>query len=118
MAAFLPQWLKIALGTMVIAGFILTRAARRFPEVEWLNVFRFADNLDPARRARMKRSSEIHAGVEIILLGIVVPPAYFVLTLMTWSDLSRGITIAVGAFSAGCIVLGFWVISRALKNRG
>jgi hypothetical protein len=117
MAAFLPEWLKIALGTLVIVGFVLTRAARRFPEVEWLNVFRFADNLDPARRARMRRSSEIHAGAEIILLGIVVPPAYFVLTLMTWSDLSRGITIAVGAFSATCIALGVWVLWRTLKNR-
>jgi hypothetical protein len=116
MTAFLPEWVKMAMGTVVIAGFVLARAARRFPEVEWLRVFRYTDNLDPVQRARMKRSSDIHAGAEIILLGIVVPFAYFALTLMTWSDFSAGITGVVGVFSIGCIVLGVWCIRRTLKS--
>ena len=51
MHAFLPEWLQIALGTLVIVGFGLVRAARRYPDVEWLRVFRFTDHLTPCARS-------------------------------------------------------------------
>lgn len=116
MDAFLPEWLKIVVGTLVIVGFVLTRAARRYPDVEWLRAFRFTDHLTPAQRERRRRSANVRAAAELILLGFVIPIGYFALTLMTWSDFSPGITMAVAACSVTCVAVGAWIAWRGSKR--
>jgi hypothetical protein len=112
MDVLLPQWLKATIGIGVIAALLLVEAARRFPNVVWLRMFRVPDRLDPAQRAEMKRLADRRTGVEMILAGILVPSAYFVLTLMTWGDFSLRVSFAIGFFSFACIVFGGWNISR------
>lgn len=116
MNAFLPEWLQIVSGTVVIVGFGLTRAARRYPDVEWLRAFRFTDHLTPDQRERKRRSANMHAGVEFILLGFLIPMVYFALKLMTWSDSSPGITLAVAACSIACVGIGGWIAWQGRKG--
>jgi hypothetical protein len=116
MSAFLPEWLKNVVMAAVLLMFALVWAARRFPQLEWLRTFKLPE-LPAAQRARQKRSSDIHAGVEFILLGVAMVPGYFVLSLMTWSDPSTPMLIAVSALSVFFIALGIWVIRRALRGR-
>lgn len=114
----LPEWAKIVLGTLVIGGFLLSRAAVRYPHVRWLRAFDLQSRIDPARRARLARAGNLHAGAEMILLGLVLPLGYGALTLMTWSDFSPGISAAVFAASLVLILTGIVVIVRNLKDRG
>ena len=111
-----PEWLKIVLGTLVIVGFVLTRVARRYPDVEWLRAFRFGDHLTPEQRERNRRSANMRAAAEFILLGFVIPIGYVALTLMTWSDFSPGMTTAVAACSLACVALGSWAAWRNRKG--
>jgi hypothetical protein len=113
----LPQWLKATIGIGVIAALLLVEAARRFPNVRWLRLFRVRDHLDADQRAEMKRLADRRTGVEMILAGILVPSAYFILTLMTWSDFSPGISLAIGFCSLACIAFGVWIISRTRPSR-
>ena len=116
MHAFLPEWLQIVLGILVIVGFGLAHAARRHPDVEWLRVFRFTDHLTPALRERRRRSANMHTAAEFILLGFLIPMAYFALTLMTWSDFSFGITMAVAACSLASVGIGGWIAWHGRKR--
>lgn len=114
----LPEWAKIALGVLVIAGFLLSRAAVRYPHVQWLRAFDVRGPVDPARQARLARAGKVKAGVEMILLGVVLPIGYAALTLMTWSDFKTGLTVAVFGTSAVLITAGTVVLIRAVGNRG
>jgi hypothetical protein len=115
MSALLPDWLRNVVMSAILILFVLAWAARRYPQFEWLRAFKLPE-LNPAQRARRKRASDIHAGIEVILLGVLMVPGYFVVTLMTWGDPSRGMLIAVGALSVACITLGVWAIARAVRS--
>lgn len=112
----LPEWAKIVLGTLVIGGFLLSRAAVRYPHVAWLRAFDFQAHIDPASRARLQRAGNIRAGAEMVLLGLALPLGYGALTLMMWGDLSPGIMAAVFAVSLVLILAGAGVIIRTLKD--
>ena len=114
----MPEWAKIALGTLVIVGFLLSRAAVRYPHVRWLRAFDLQSRIDPARRARLQRAGNLHAGGEMVLLGLILPLGYGAITMMTWGDFSPGITVAVFAASLVLILGGITVIIRTLKDRG
>jgi hypothetical protein len=116
MSAFLPAWSKNVMMSAILIMFALAWAARRYPQFEWLRAFKLPE-LDAAQRAQRKRSSDIHAGIEFILFGLLMVPGYFVVTLMTWGDPSTAMLIAVGAISVACVALGVWVIARAVRSR-
>jgi hypothetical protein len=115
MSAFLPDWLKNVMMSAILIMFALVWAARRYRKFEWLGVFKLPE-LNTAQRAQRKRVSDIHAGIEFILLGVLMVPGYFVVTLMTWGDPSTGMLIAVGAVSVACIALGIRAIARAVRG--
>jgi hypothetical protein len=108
--------LKAVLGGVVVVVFGLSALSRRFPQVEWLQHFRYdPPKLSEAQRARMQRRANVHAGVELILLGLVLPMGYVVLTVMMFNDITRtGMAIALAA-SVLCIGLGITAIVR--RNR-
>src|SRR6185503_12946190 len=101
MRALLPEWMKNVVMSAILILFALVWAARRYPQFEWLRAFKLPE-LNSTQRAQRKRASDIHAGIELILLGLVLVPGYFIVTLMTWGDPSRGMLIAVGALSVAC----------------
>jgi nitrate reductase gamma subunit len=103
----------------VLAGvFGLSAMSRRYPHVGWLRPFRFTwPQLPQAQRERMRRRANIHAGIELILLGFAVPIVYVGSSIMMFSDPSaRGLTISI-AIAALLIALGITGVWRNARRR-
>jgi hypothetical protein len=107
---------QLVLVGIVAMLFVLSALSRRFPQVPWLRLFRYGrPELSDEQRARIRRRSNVHAGIELILLGIVVPFGYFALTLMMFNEPTVvGTTVSL-ASSVLLIGLGFVAI---WTNRG
>lgn len=77
-----------------------------------LGEFRAAmPQLPKERKARLRRSSNVAAGVQLILLGIALPLGYHILSMMMFfSGVSRTESIFVFAASGVCIALGIAAI--------
>ena len=103
---FLPEGVTIALGVAVLVVLGLGYASRRHPHVKWMRAFDLQRNLTEAQRARIRRSVNVTAGVELILLGVVIPLGYFALTLMFFSSPEPIDLVVVGVLSGLCVVLG------------
>lgn len=97
--------------------FGLSALSRQFPHIAWLQLFRFnAPRLSEEQRAKMRQRANIHAGIELILLGMVVPIGYFATTIMMFNDPTpTGIAIALGS-ALLLIGLGITAIWRNRKG--
>ena len=83
----------------------------RFRNVTWLQHFRFEHpRLTEEHPGRMRRRTQVLAGVKFILLGLVLPPGYLLLTAMSFSDISKTALAVVLAGSVLCIGLGITAI--------
>ncbi|MGQ0641563.1 MAG: hypothetical protein ACT4P6_12485 [Gemmatimonadaceae bacterium] len=103
------------LGAIALVIFGLSLLARRLPNVEWLQHFRFDKHLTEEQKARMRRRANVHAGVELILLGVILPLGYVALTVMFFNSFTpMGIALTL-AGSGLCIALGVTAIAR--RNR-
>jgi hypothetical protein len=110
---FLPNSVKAILLGLLAVGFALSRLARAFPGVGWLQVFRFPIvKLSEEQKARRRRSANRLAGLEIILAGIILPLFYLASTIMMFNEPKRTPLIIVTACSVVCIVLGIWIFVR------
>ena len=138
---FLPEPLKITMGVMLIVFYALTYMARRrtkklererriqemmlppsartqpkeAPDIGWLGAFRLPE-VPPERAARFRRSSGMLAGAKLIMLGVVMPIGYAVLTMMMFSEFEPAMTWLIGVFSFVCIALGIVGIVRNSKG--
>lgn len=105
---------QLILGGLLIAGYGLSILARRFPDVAWLQPFRFRlPQPSAAQQSRMRRRANAYAGIELILLGICLPLGYAALTVMFFNSFTTMGVIAVLAGSALCIALGITAIRRS-----
>jgi hypothetical protein len=107
---------------MVLAGILallfgLSALSRRFPDVGWLQLFRIErPQLSDEQRARMRQRSTILAGLEMILLGIVIPAVYFIGTIMMFNEpTATGMVISLAA-SLLLIGLGIAAIVRSRRR--
>ena len=98
---------------LLAAFYLLSRAAARRPDIEWLRAFRWPA-LSPEIQARNRRRAERMAGIEFILLGVALPIGYMMLTAMTFSSLDPWWTFGVAVASVACLALG---ITAIVKNR-
>jgi hypothetical protein len=106
----------IAVGILA-AVYGLSALSRRFPDVGWLQHFRYErPQLSEEHRARMRRRANVYAGVELIMIGIGLPMAYVVLTVMMFNDITAKEMAIVLTGSALCIGLGVTAIVR--RHRG
>src|SRR5213593_2241491 len=65
---------QLVLVAILAVVFGLSALSRRFPHVAWLQVFRYdRPQLSQEHQARMRQRSNIYAGVELILMGIILP---------------------------------------------
>jgi hypothetical protein len=111
------QKVQVILVGLLIAGYGLSMLARRYPDVAWLRAFRFRfPQPSEAQRAVMRRRANVHAGVEMILLGVCLPLGYAALTVMLFNSFSTLGVIAVLAASALCIGLGVVAIRRSRRD--
>ena len=101
------QIVQLVILGVLAAVFGLSALSRRFPHVGWLQPFRFNwPQLSDAQREKMRRRANVHAGIELILLGFAVPIVYVGSSIMMFNDPSaRGLTISV-ALAAVLIALG------------
>jgi predicted transporter len=104
---------------VVIVVLVLVGAAtvsRRLRNVAWLQRFRFEwPQMSKERQARARRPANVLAGVEFILLGLVIPPGYLVSEVMLMSDTSKTEFAFVLAGSLLCIGLGIAAIARSRR---
>jgi hypothetical protein len=107
---------------LVLVGLIglvfgLSALSRRFPDVAWLQAFRYEPpRLSQEQRARMRRRSNIHAGIELILMGIVLPMLYIAGTVMFFNTFTTPASTLVIVGSLLCIGLGLTAIWRNRRS--
>jgi uncharacterized membrane protein len=113
MEAFLPDPVKIALLGLLAVAILLGWAARTFPEMEWLQVFRLPTvQLSEEEKARRRRTANRLAAFEMMLAGLVLPLLYVFSTVMMFNELKTVPTIIVTVASVVCIGVGIAVSVR------
>jgi hypothetical protein len=111
------QIVQLVILGLLAAVFGLSALSRHYPHVGWLQSFRFNwPQLSQEQRERMRRRANVHAGIELILLGFAVPIVYVGSSIMTFSDPSvLGLTISL-AIAALLIVLGITGVWRNARR--
>lgn len=93
--------------------FGLSALTKRHPGSTWLQPFRqLLPQPSPAERTRLRRRANVHGGIELILLGLVLPLGYGALTMMMFNDFDPTTTALVLGGSLLCIGLGVTAIVR------
>jgi len=117
MESFLPDGIKALLLGVLAIGFVLSRLARAFPDVGWLQFFRLPiRQMSEEQKARRRRSANRLAGLEIVLAGVILPLLYFGSTMLLFSEPKRIPLMIVTICSLLCIVLGIWIFVRNLRQ--
>jgi hypothetical protein len=104
---------ETVLAVIALIFVALTQLARRYPGIDWLRHFRLPE-LPAALRERNRKRAERIAGAEFILMGLVLPLGYVVLTVMTFSSIDSLWLTGVITASLLCIGAGIYAI---VKNR-
>jgi hypothetical protein len=109
--------IQMVAGGVLAAVWGLSALSRRFPDVAWLQRFRYQrPQLSEEHRARMRQRANVYAGVEFILLGLALPMLYVAVTLMSFSEITRMAMAIVLAASVVCIALGITAIVRSRRG--
>jgi hypothetical protein len=104
---------QIVVGSIVAVVYGLSTLSRRFPHVAWLQHFRIPrPHLTEEQQARMTRRTTVYAGAQLILLGMILPLGYLVLTVMTFGTVRAGAMTLILSGAALCVVLGITAIVR------
>jgi hypothetical protein len=110
---FLSTTAKAILLGLIAVVFGLSRLARAYPGIGWLQVFRLPERqMSEEERARRKRAENRRAGLEIILTGFVLPLVYFGLGVVFFTEPSALEIVVVGLLSVLFIGGGVWVLAR------
>src|SRR5919109_5160430 len=113
MDALFPDRLKAILLGLIAIVFVLSRVARRFPDVAVLQVFRLpVIQMSDAERERRRRSGNRMAGLEIVIAGLAFPFLYFASTIMFFNEPTAIATVVVSICSVLCIAVGIWIFVR------
>ena len=113
----MSETFQVVVGGIVAVVYGLSALSRRFPHVAWLQHFRIPHpQLTAEQRARMTRRATFNAGAQLILLGLVLPIGYVVLTVMMFNTITRGAMALVLAGSVLCIVLGIAAIVQGIRR--
>jgi hypothetical protein len=98
--------------------FSLSWLARRLPHVAWLQPFRITlPEISEAEREKRRRRANVYAGVELIIMAVIIPFGYFVLELMFLSETTAIEIALVGASSILLFALGVMAI-RSSRRQG
>lgn len=112
------QIVQLVILGVLAAVFGLSALSRRYPHVAWLQPFRFHwPQLPAEQRESMRRRANVHAGIELILLGFAVPIVYVGSSIMMFNDPTAwGLTISI-AIAALLIALGSTGVWRNTRRR-
>ena len=115
MSFFVDDDAKVVFGVLVLIWIALQYAARRRPDVEWLQALKLPE-LSPRQKRIAERRAHIYGGLHFILLGLVIPMGYIALTVMTFNDFERTPTVLVLLTSAVSIGIGIIAIARNARG--
>ena len=112
---FLTPTVKAILLGLIAVAFVLSRLARAYPDVGWLQRFRLpVRQMSEEERARRRKSGNRMAAVQMVLGGLILPFLYLASTVFMFETPSTVAMIVVGALSAACVAGGVWVFIRSL----
>src|SRR5687767_10050537 len=94
---FLGEAFQTVFVVIGVAVFILVKLAPRYPHIPWLQAFRHIDRRSEEQKQRDRRRASIMGGLQFIVLGIAIPPAYVILDVMMWSTTSQAEIIIASA---------------------
>jgi hypothetical protein len=114
--SLLPDSVKIPVLGVITLVIVLSALASRYPAIEWLQRFRVRDNRSDEQKARARRSSNILAGAEMVMMGLAIPFVYGIATVMFFNDFGTGEMLVVGAVSLLCVGLGMWTLAKARSS--
>jgi hypothetical protein len=98
------------------AVFGLSAAARRYPHITWLRGFaKVFPRLPEEQRRKIRKRGDFYAGAQLILLGLSLPLAYAVLTVMTFSSFTTTGMVVAGVGSLLCIGAGIAAIAHSRR---
>lgn len=106
---------KALFGVLVLVWIGLQYAARRYPDVEWLQALKLPE-LTSQQKRRAERRANLFAGMEFILLGVIIPLGYLALTVMMFNEFRFVPTALVALSSAVCIGVGVYAIARNARG--
>jgi hypothetical protein len=110
----MSEGFQIVVGSIVLVLFGLSELSRRLPHVDWLQHFRIPrPQMTEEQQARMRRRANVYAGAQLILVGLILPVGYVVLTVMTFNTVRTGPLAIALAGSVICIGLGITAIVQA-----
>ena|SRR3990170_6614019 len=107
--------IEVVLGALVLVWVGLQFAARRWPEIEWLQAIKLPE-LSPRQKRIAQRRSDLLAGMQFILMGVVIPLGYVALTVMMFNDFKFLPTVLVLLTSAVCFALGIFAIAKNARG--
>ena len=81
-----------------------------------LRKFEFSDMRSPEIQRRAQRSARITAGLEIIAIGVAMPPLYLLSTAMFFDEPSSSILFGAVMFAIVMSYAGLRVIIRARQS--
>ena len=110
---FLSTTVKAILLGLIAVVFGLSRLARAYPSVDWLQVFRLPERqMSEEEKARRKRAENRRSGLEIMLAGFVLPLVYFGLGVVFFTEPSGLEIVVIGLLSILSIGGGIWILAR------
>jgi hypothetical protein len=110
---FLSTTVKAILLGLIAVVFGLSRLARAYPSVGWLQLFRLPERqMSDEEKARRKRAENRRAGLEIILAGVVLPIVYFGLGVVFFTEPSALEIVVVGLLSVLSVGGGIWILAK------
>lgn len=112
---FLSREAQIIVLTLLAVFYGLSLASRRYPDVAWLRPFH-PPKLTPRQEATQRRRANTMAGLEMILLGVIVPLGYVFLTVMMFNDFDPIVTVLVIGGSIVCVGFGISAIIQSWRE--
>jgi hypothetical protein len=112
---FLSRETEYVLAALMAVVFGLSMLSRRFPDVAWLRPFQ-PPKLTPRQQATHRRRANTYAGLEMILIGVLIPMGYVAMTVMTFNNFDTTTTVLVIGGSLVCIGLGITAIVRSQRD--
>ena len=107
---------QVVLASLALLVMVLGWLARKHPEVTWLRGFNLQARLTDDQRRGLRRSANVNAGAQLILLGVVLPVGYFLLKTMFFSGFTAPEVAIVAAGSLVCVVTGLIGMIRSLRR--
>lgn len=110
---FLSTTVKAILLAVIAAVFGLSRLARAYPDVGWLQMFRLPiRQMSEEERERRRKSGNRMAALQMILAGFILPFLYLASTVFMFENPSTAAMLIVGTLSLLCIGAGVWILAR------